>query len=98
MYRHGDVLIAPAKKIPKGAKRRPDRILAKGEITGHSHRVETEGVAVLFDSGDDVFVHVAESPARVVHEEHDTVTLQPGYYRVWRQREYTPEEIRVVRD
>ena len=98
MYRHGDVLIERAKEIPKGAKKRPDRILAKGEITGHSHRIETEGVAQLFDFGRNVFVHVADSPARVVHEEHDAITLQPGYYRVWRQREYTPEEIRVVRD
>ena len=98
MYRHGDVLIAPTKNIPEGAKKRHDRILAKGEITGHSHRIETEGVADLFDLGDDVFVRVADRPARVVHEEHDTITLQPGYYRVWRHREYTPEEIRVVRD
>jgi hypothetical protein len=34
----------------------------------------------------------------VVHEEHRPITLTSGYYRVWRQREYSPEEIRVVRD
>ena len=34
----------------------------------------------------------------VVHEEHATITLSSGYYRVWRQREYSPEEIRVIRD
>jgi hypothetical protein len=36
--------------------------------------------------------------ATLTHEEHAPVTLTTGYYRVWRQREYSPEEIRVVRD
>jgi hypothetical protein len=34
----------------------------------------------------------------VIHEEHQPITLEPGIYRVWQQREYTPEAIRRVVD
>jgi hypothetical protein len=34
----------------------------------------------------------------VIHEEHAPIPLPTGYYQVWRQREYTPQEIRIVRD
>ena len=35
---------------------------------------------------------VEESPATLVHEEHDPLTLPPGGYLVRRQREYVPAE------
>lgn len=39
------------------------------------------------------------SPARIVHEEHRTLTLPRGLYEVVRQREYvSPEEDRLVFD
>jgi len=34
----------------------------------------------------------------VVHEEHGPISLEPGTYRVWIQREYSPEAIRRVLD
>ena len=40
MWRHGDVLIAAISKIPTNATPRPGTILAYGEITGHSHRLQ----------------------------------------------------------
>lgn len=36
--------------------------------------------------------------AQVVHDEHAPITLPPGNYRVVRQREYAPEQIRQVAD
>jgi hypothetical protein len=40
------------------------------------------------------------SGARVVHEEHGAISLPRGWYRVVRQREYTPGAVRpqVVAD
>jgi hypothetical protein len=35
---------------------------------------------------------------QVVHEEHGPITLDPGMWRVVRQREYHPEAIRTVMD
>jgi hypothetical protein len=36
--------------------------------------------------------------SQIVHEEHAPIALEPGYWQVIRQREYSPEEIRWVRD
>lgn len=97
MWRHGDVLIAPVEAIPASAKSRKQPVLAYGEVTGHSHRIENPERVELWESGDEIFLKVLET-TRVVHEEHKPITLPPGTYRAWKQREYTPQEIRYVRD
>lgn len=98
MYRHGDVLIEAVKKLPNGAHRLPHLILAQGELTGHAHRVVPAGVAELYQKSDVLFLSVLEEGAKVIHEEHAAIELPMGLYRVWRQREYSPEDIRIVRD
>lgn len=98
MWRHGDVFIEACKRIPETAKKLPHCILAKGEITGHAHRIDQRGAAELFRNDDILFLTVTADEATVVHEEHAPITLKRGNYRVWIQREYTPEEIRRVVD
>lgn len=98
LWRHGDVLIAEASSLPSGAKLCPNTILARGEITGHSHRVEAPQTAELWERDGELFLRVVAESARVVHEEHKPITLPRGIYRVWMQREYTPEAIRPVYD
>jgi hypothetical protein len=90
IYRHGDVIIAPVDSLPENAAKRSGLILARGELTGHSHRIEPDGAAELYESGDSLFLHVTDSPASVTHEEHNVIRLPPGIYKVWRQREYDP--------
>ena len=98
MWRHGDVLIAQVQALPAGATRLPHCVLAEGELTGHCHRVEGPGVAELLAAGTERFLRVTAASARVVHEEHRAITLPRGLYRVWQQREYTPQAIVTVRD
>lgn len=98
MYRHGDVLIAAVDAVPAEAKKRPRCVLAEGEITGHSHRIAEIGAAELFSFGADLYLSVKGEHATVVHEEHAPIRLSRGVYRVWRQREYSPAEIRTIRD
>jgi hypothetical protein len=98
MWRHGDVLIAAVKRIPAGAKKLPHRILAKGEITGHAHRVADTDDVALFEAGGEFFLSVQSGTATVLHEEHHPIRLSRGSYRFWIQREYTPAEIVRVRD
>ena len=101
LWRQGDVFITRVESIPKGARRVPLRhgILVHGELTGHSHRLDDSRSAALFaGAGRDLFLDVSPGGARVVHEEHGAIVLPVGLYRVWRQREYTPQDIRVVRD
>jgi hypothetical protein len=97
MWRHGDVLIASAKAVPANATRRPSAVLARGEFTGHSHRFAEPETVAVWEAAGVLFVTVLAEQATVIHEEHKPITLPHGIYRVWQQREYTPQAIvRVV--
>jgi hypothetical protein len=97
-YRHGDVLIEQVSSLPKVREKLSHRILAHGEVTGHAHRIKETEAADLYSTSEGLYLHVRGPSVSVVHQEHATITLTSGYYRVWRQREYSPQEIRVVRD
>lgn len=98
MMRQGDLFFQAVKSVPRSASKVQHRVLAEGEITGHSHQIEEGGVATVYENEDVFYVDVAEASVRVVHEEHGAIELPRGKYRVWRQREYTPAEIRRVVD
>ena len=98
MYRHGDVIIAPARSIPAAAIRRPTALLARGEATGHSHRIEDPKTVEVFDHDGMGYLRVTAPEARLVHDEHDAIVLPRGIFRFWMQREYTPKEIRRIID
>lgn len=101
MIRQGDVLVIPVKRIPRNAT--PERrdngrvILAYGEVTGHCHEIVDPDAAELLTADDVRYLRVDRVSA-LVHQEHGALTLAPGAYRVVRQREYTPTEIRNVAD
>lgn len=98
LYRHGDLLVADADTLPKDARQLRHLVLAEGELTGHSHRVAERDAALLFEANDGLFLRVTAERATLVHQEHGPIPLPRGLYRVWRQREYSPQEIRIVRD
>jgi hypothetical protein len=90
LYRHGDVLIARIQTLPRNAQSRTGTILAWGEVTGHSHRIQEAGAARLWGAGDLSFLEVTAPTATLIHEEHRAITLPRGLYRFWMQREYSP--------
>lgn len=98
--RQGDVLVESA-TIPEGVKpmeRDKGRIvLAYGEVTGHAHAILSNAVEMLRAENGDRYLRVTEI-AQLVHEEHSTLEIPVGEYRVVQQREYTPEAIRNVAD
>ena len=99
MWRHGDVFVQQVEAVPDGARKLPHTILARGEATGHCHRVREPGAAELFSAaGGELFLKVTGERATLVHEEHGPIELGPGVYRSWIQREYSPERIRRVID
>jgi hypothetical protein len=98
MWRQGDIFLAVVDILPEGAHLRPHCVLAEGEVTGHSHRIKETGVARLYAHRTSLYLEVTAEQATVAHEEHGAIALPRGVYRVWRQREYSPEAIRVVRD
>jgi hypothetical protein len=98
MWRHGDVLMVPVDCIPSGAKKRSAAVLVRGELTGHSHRLADPEAAEIWEQDGVMFLKVVADSARVIHEEHRTIALPRGLYRVWQQREYSPQAIRRVMD
>jgi hypothetical protein len=89
-YRQGDVLLVRVKNLPcarKQVEREKGRIvLAHGEATNHAH-VVTDPRARLWENGGNRYLEVVE-PAELTHEEHGAIALEPGRYKVIRQREY----------
>ncbi|MCC7422937.1 MAG: hypothetical protein IT428_21900 [Planctomycetaceae bacterium] len=98
MWRHGDVYLASVAAIPDFARELPHCTLAEGELTGHSHRIRESGAATLYEVSGERFLQVSAEIATLIHQEHGPIELPRGTYRVWFQREYTPEEIRRVID
>lgn len=98
LFRHGDVILMEVEGLPPDAKRRNHLVLAFGEATGHSHRIKESGAAELYEAAGQTYLKVIAQVATLVHDEHAAIPLSTGTYRFWRQREYAPDAIRVVRD
>lgn len=103
-YRQGDVLVERVASLPAKLTKIPREkgrvILAHGEVTGHAHAIEDKRVE-LFTSEVETgvtFLEVRAAMAALKHDEHSTIELPAGNYRVTRQREYSPEAIRNVAD
>jgi hypothetical protein len=102
-YRQGDVLIQRIAKLPAKLKAVPREngriVLAHGEVTGHAHAIaEPEAELYAEDTAGVTYLEVKAAMAALQHEEHSTINLERGAYRVIRQREYSPEAIRNVAD
>jgi hypothetical protein len=95
MIRQGDLLFVRA-TIPDDAKEIEDGVLARGEATGHTHRVRA-GTALAYMVGVVAYVRSLQE-AYIDHEEHNTVVLPTGEWEVRRQREYVPDGWRQVGD
>lgn len=101
-YRQGDVLLIRTRKTLGAAQPVPRDhgrvVLAYGEVTGHAHVID-DTLAELFEEKDGlIYLRVTASTVALRHEEHGTVTLPRGTYRVVRQREYSPAATRRVAD
>lgn len=103
LYRQGDVLVERiGDALPKNTKavKTGERIiLARGEATGHHHSLaKNKSTALYAGPNSEMYLLVSEGEALLEHQEHATIALPPGTYRVRRQREYSPEAIRNVAD
>ena len=101
-YRQGDVLVIEdnGSEVGKEIKRDNGRvILAYGEVTGHAHAFSGQNV-YLYEHAKNAGEKIlkVEKTSDLCHEEHSKITIPAGKYRVIIQREYSPEDIRNVRD
>jgi hypothetical protein len=97
MFQQGDVVIVKVAEV-KG-KKLNHLTLAKGEATGHHHTI-TEGDAELYDHEGTLFLKVKSDEAILTHQEHNTITLPKGDYKIGIVREYDhfSEEAKNVQD
>jgi len=94
--RQGDILFTLVDALPAlDLEASESDIVAEGEVTGHAHRL-VDGVVYTNALGA-MYLQCIKA-GQVVHEEHKTVSLPAGVWQVTRQREYTPEETRMVWD
>lgn len=107
--RQGDVFIERIAEanITEPAKKEDGRtILAHGEVTGHAHAIAAPKVVKSKERTEQrqnapaivSELEIQQALAELRHEEHGTIPLEEGAYRVTRQREYSPEAIRNVAD
>ena len=92
-WRQGDIYFVQVDQEPtlESAKPLKAGIIARGEQTGHMHRVANSSLtdgALLSMLGDAMFLRSPESGATIIHDEHGPLHLPAGTYAVVNQREF----------
>lgn len=94
--RHGDVVLQEVESVKGKQKKVRQCILAEGEVTGHFHKLS--GQILESVQADERFIEL-ETDSVLTHEEHDTLTIPKGKYKVMLQREVDMlGEVRQVMD
>ena len=92
-WRQGDIFFVKQDKELNfaGAKPVKSGIIARGETTGHMHRVAASSLAagaVLYAIGRALYLQASEAGAAIVHDEHNPIQLPAGTYVVVSQQEF----------
>jgi hypothetical protein len=102
-WRQGDIFFVRLDKQPQldGAEPLKAGIIARGEHTGHMHRVSPSSLAdgaVLLTLQGAMYLRAAEAGATIVHDEHGPLRLPQGVYAVANQQEFDGLRWRAVFD
>ena len=111
LFAQGDILIERVELAPVSGQLVPTAhdgivVIAEGEVTGHLHKLIGEITfyrddALARDIPSNLYVgHVRVSgpSARLEHDEHAPIDLNPGTYRVRRQRQLDPSDLDMFGD
>lgn len=101
----GDVVLEQVDDLPMGVKLKKagkrGLVLMEGEATGHFHSIaETNpDICELYEVEGVLYVK-ASQPVKLTHQEHNTLTLEPGIWKVGQVKEfdYLQNMIRSVVD
>jgi hypothetical protein len=102
-WRQGDIYFVKLDEEINSADAVPVKngIIAKGETTGHAHRVSQSSMtagALLSLVGRSMFLRSPEAGATIVHDEHGPIELPAGSYAVVPQQEFDGLRWRQVLD
>lgn len=105
--RQGDVLLTRIDCLPEGLKLEQPVdghfVVAHSE-SGHSHVVSADYVEMYVDEVNPFIGYLTVEDATFIEhlktsfDAHETIQLEPGIYRINRQREYTSEGFRRAMD
>lgn len=107
-YQQGDVLLKKVDELPKGCKPLKGKVLQLGEVTGHKHQFDKSASVEIYVSpefagqensitpDEGKFVIVGDT-AYLRHEEHKTVTVEPGVYQIDIVREFDYDKMEATR-
>jgi hypothetical protein len=105
MVRQGDVLMKGIKELPKGCERENSLVIKFGEASGHAHRLEGDAQILIWKAPQETdrrgrrvgtvidrrFVKTGPGGARLVHEEHLALIIQPNsIFEIVDQVEFDP--------
>jgi len=102
-WRQGDIYFVQLDCAPDFEDAKPIKtgVIARGEMTGHMHRVSNSSLvdgAMLTLLGASMYLQSPEVGTTIVHEEHGTIQLPAGAYAVVNQREFDGLRWRTVLD
>ena len=102
-WRQGDIYFVKLDEAIDSEKATPVKsgIIAKGETTGHAHRVSQSAMAagaLLSLVGRSMFLRSPEAGTTIVHDEHGPIELPAGSYAVVPQQEFDGLRWRQVVD
>ena len=113
IYRQGDIGIIQLKYLPqldknaikgKIEREKDGYVIALGEATGHRHLLVEDEPATTIEILDvgmgRKILKIVGGKAKLKHEEHNTITIMPGFYVIQNEREYDyfEQETRKVYD
>jgi|SRR5688572_6518529 len=92
--RQGDILFERIDVVDNSKIELDTKVVALGELTGHSHSFEeTSQVLLSKEIDEDVptqLVVLEEKGARLEHQEHLPIQIPKGIYRIRREQSYNP--------
>jgi hypothetical protein len=101
-WRQGDIYFVKIEyDVPDESRPVRDGVIAKGETTGHAHRLapsSMESGALLYLVARSMFLRAPQAGAKIVHDEHHTIDLPKGLYAVVPQQEFDGLRWRQVLD
>lgn len=102
-WRQGDIYFVKLDQGPDLEDAKPVKtgVIARGEQTGHMHRVSSSSLAdgaLLTMLGPSMYLRSPETGAEIVHDEHGALELPAGIYAVVNQQEFDGLRWRAVID
>jgi hypothetical protein len=92
--RHGEIMLVPANKVPKGKTTKHTNFIIGHSETGHHHVIESRNPFEMTETETGELYIKLFGDAAIVHkkttDKHKTLTISKGIYQRFHDTEYDP--------